>query len=70
MFTTMGKYMAGIGFAGSLALFAVGTMLAYDPTAPVELTIGAIGTGVTLLIGSTVIGILAEISQRVEGGAT
>ncbi len=70
MFTTIGKVLAVIGFTAALLLTGLGVIIYVDVMAPPELAYAAIGTGVSLLIGSTVIGILAEISQRVEGGAT
>lgn len=59
-----------IGFGLSLLMMAGAGVMYTDEMAPVSLIAPLAASGVSLLIGSTVIGILAEISQRVEGGAT
>ncbi|WP_170451237.1 hypothetical protein [Ruegeria arenilitoris] len=68
MFTRIGNWLAIIGFGISLVMIVGGGLLYLDELAPITLVGPLAASGVSLLIGSTVIGILSEISQRVKGG--
>ncbi|WP_170427300.1 hypothetical protein [Ruegeria arenilitoris] len=67
MFTTVGKVLAVIGFTLSLLMITVSVLTTYHGISDTfaNMSTGeAIDTGIMLLVGSTALGILAEISQR------